>query len=311
MDDVQYVGFWARFWATMVDIVLLLMLIYPLFYLLYGSAFLERSCEFSLVNSVINFILPFLAVMFLWKSKGATPGKMLIKATIVDEKTLQSPSTKQLFIRYWAYLLSALPLMLGYFWAGWDKKKQTWHDKLAHTVVIQPKKAYKKKSVGSYVAIGFGIFAIVLFSALMVIGFMLQSEVIPDGDLYTKDKLPQSVLRELRNKNLLHEDENLTYYQPESLFSYVDSATVFTQKGIRYFESDEQAEVIVWDFPFEEIGQLKLESESIALGIELVTMKIYDNDGMFEFANALSLRSGQAEAFMKDVQRTWEKNKRN
>ena len=310
MDELQYVGFWARFWATMVDIVLLLMLIYPLFYLLYGSAFLERAGDFTLVNNVINFLVPFIAVMFLWKSKGATPGKMLIKATIVDEKTLQAPSTKQLFIRYWAYLLSALPLMLGYFWAGWDKKKQTWHDKLAHTVVIQPQKAYKKKSLGSYVAIGFGIFAIVVFTALMAIGFMIQSGVIPDGDLYTKEKLPQSVLADLRSKNILQSDENLTYYQSESLFSYVDSATLFTQKGISYFESDEQGEIILWYFPFKDIGKLLLKSEKIALGIELITMEIYNNEGEFEFSNVLTPRSGQAEAFIEDVQRTWKAIKR-
>lgn len=307
MDDIQYVGFWSRFWATMVDIVLLLMLIYPLFYILYGEAFLERAGDFTLVNTVINFIFPFIAVMFLWKSKGATPGKMLIKATVVDEDTLEAPSTKQLFIRYWAYLLSALPLMLGYFWAGWDKKKQTWHDKLAHTVVIQPKKVQKKKSIGSYVAIGFGVFAIVVFSALMVIGAMLKSGVIPDGDLYTKEKLPQSVLRELRDKNLLYKEENLMYYQPESLFSYVESATVFTQKGIRYFESDEQGEIIVWDFPFKDIGKLVLKSEKIALGIELITMEIYNQEGEFEFANALTPRSGQADMFITDINKAWKK----
>jgi uncharacterized RDD family membrane protein YckC len=43
--------------------------------------------------------------------------------------------------RYFARILSALPLFLGYFWMIWDAEKQTWHDKLVGTVVV-PVDAY-------------------------------------------------------------------------------------------------------------------------------------------------------------------------
>lgn len=43
--------------------------------------------------------------------------------------------------RYFARILSALPLFLGYFWMIWDGEKQTWHDKLVGTVVV-PVDAY-------------------------------------------------------------------------------------------------------------------------------------------------------------------------
>jgi len=32
-----------------------------------------------------------------------------------------------------------LPLMLGILWVAFDPRKQGWHDKLAHTVVVRPK----------------------------------------------------------------------------------------------------------------------------------------------------------------------------
>jgi uncharacterized RDD family membrane protein YckC len=32
-----------------------------------------------------------------------------------------------------------LPLCLGIFWVGWDKRKQGWHDKIAGTLVIKEK----------------------------------------------------------------------------------------------------------------------------------------------------------------------------
>jgi uncharacterized RDD family membrane protein YckC len=43
--------------------------------------------------------------------------------------------------RYFARILSAIPLFLGYFWMLWDGEKQTWHDKLVSTVVV-PVDAY-------------------------------------------------------------------------------------------------------------------------------------------------------------------------
>ena len=258
MEDLQYVGFWSRFWASAVDVIILIIIIYPLFYMIYGSAFMERAGDFTLVNNLINYLLPFIAVIILWRSKGATPGKMLIKATIVDAESLGEPSMKQLIVRYFAYIVSAVPLFLGYFWAGWDKKKQTWHDKLAHIVVVQPKKTPKKKSIGSYIAIGFGVFAIVIFTGLMAIGFMLQTEMMPDGDLYDAKKIPSNVTLELLEKGVLHNGEVVNYYQPEGTFSFTNSGTVFTDENIRYFETDENDKVLIWDYPFAKINNYSL-----------------------------------------------------
>ena len=61
---------------------------------------------------------------------------MLIKAHIVDVKTLQKPSTGQCVGRYFGYYVSILALFFGFIWIGFDKRKQGWHDKLAGTVVI-------------------------------------------------------------------------------------------------------------------------------------------------------------------------------
>jgi uncharacterized RDD family membrane protein YckC len=42
-------------------------------------------------------------------------------------------------IRYFASILSALILGLGYFWVVFDGRKQSWHDKFAGTVVVRRK----------------------------------------------------------------------------------------------------------------------------------------------------------------------------
>ncbi len=65
---------------------------------------------------------------------------MAIRAKVVDAKTGGVPSVGQCIGRYFAYILSAIPLCLGYIWVAFDPKKQAWHDKLAETVVVRPKK---------------------------------------------------------------------------------------------------------------------------------------------------------------------------
>ena len=39
--------------------------------------------------------------------------------------------------RYFGRILSAFPLLLGYFWMLWDGRQQTWHDQLASTLVVK------------------------------------------------------------------------------------------------------------------------------------------------------------------------------
>ena len=40
------------------------------------------------------------------------------------------------FLRWIGYMLSSLPLNLGFLWVAFDARKQGFHDKLAGTVVI-------------------------------------------------------------------------------------------------------------------------------------------------------------------------------
>jgi uncharacterized RDD family membrane protein YckC len=40
-------------------------------------------------------------------------------------------------LRYVGYMVSAIPLYLGFFWILWDPKHDAWHDKIAKTKVIK------------------------------------------------------------------------------------------------------------------------------------------------------------------------------
>jgi len=139
-NDLKYVGFWKRTVAVLVDTFLIILVTLPILIWVYGIEYLNNEhMEKGSFDFIINYVFPTIAVILLWKYYQATPGKMIFKATIVDEKTGGKPSLRQLIIRYLGYIISTIPLGLGFFWIAFDKKKQSFHDKLSKTVVIQPK----------------------------------------------------------------------------------------------------------------------------------------------------------------------------
>ncbi|HEX9571297.1 MAG TPA: RDD family protein [Burkholderiales bacterium] len=105
---------------------------------IYGRRYVQLASQGQtlLFDVLVQFVLPAVAAILFWRYRGATPGKMLVSARIVDAATLGAPSTGKLIGRYFAYIVSSI-FMLGFIWIAFDKRKQGWHDKLAGTVVIQ------------------------------------------------------------------------------------------------------------------------------------------------------------------------------
>lgn len=140
-NQLEYVGFWARVVATIIDAILLLIVTLPLLFAFYGSAYLtsENSVE-GPMDVLLTYVFPVVATVLFWYWKQAAPGKMAVSAKIVDARTGKEPSVGQYIGRYFAYVLSTIPFGLGFLWVAFDSKKQAWHDKLAGTVVVRPKK---------------------------------------------------------------------------------------------------------------------------------------------------------------------------
>lgn len=139
-EELEYVGFWLRVWASVIDTVLVSIILAPLLTWIYGADYWTSEDLFQgPVDLVINLILPAIAIVIFWINRQATPGKMAIRARIVDAKTGGKPTTGQLIGRYFGYYVSTIPLFLGLIWVGFDPRKQGWHDKLAGTVVVRPR----------------------------------------------------------------------------------------------------------------------------------------------------------------------------
>ncbi len=117
--DVVYltrVGFWIRFWATCLDQVLF--------------------CFFWMSLGPFAVVLPVAYYVAMWTWKGTSIGGIVLGIKVV--RTDGSPVNFAVaLVRSLSCIFSTLVLFLGFFWAGWDKEKQAWHDKIAGTIVVK------------------------------------------------------------------------------------------------------------------------------------------------------------------------------
>ncbi len=133
-----YAGFWIRVWAAIIDTVLLSLILFPILISAYGwEYFAPGALVTGPPDFLVSWVFPAIAVITFRILRSATPGKIVIGARIVDASPGARPSTAQCIGRYFGYFVSILPLGLGLVWVGIDSRKQGWHDKLAHTVVVR------------------------------------------------------------------------------------------------------------------------------------------------------------------------------
>lgn len=113
---------------------------------LYQSGVLSRFVANNLVQMAVLFLL----TAYCWHRWAATPGKMIMRLRVVDAVTEQPISDRQIALRLLGYIVSVIPPFIGTFWIAFDSRRQGWHDKIAHTVVITV--PWKKAKPGSAIA---------------------------------------------------------------------------------------------------------------------------------------------------------------
>jgi uncharacterized RDD family membrane protein YckC len=148
--DKHYGGFWRRFTAFSID-KFILTTIGIMFFFLGTVAFglgispydlagdpevlLVLGLKFMVIFQSVTLFLDMAYFTWFHSTTGQTPGKRLMGLRVVqDTGEALSPGTA--FLRWVGYILSALPSLMGFIWAAFDRRKQGWHDKVAGTVVI-------------------------------------------------------------------------------------------------------------------------------------------------------------------------------
>jgi uncharacterized RDD family membrane protein YckC len=89
------------------------------------------------LGSLVQLVLGLAYYAYLEGSpSGQTVGKRALNIRVIDFATGGAIGPARGLIRYLGRIISAIPCGLGYFWMLWDAEKQTWHDKIAATVVV-------------------------------------------------------------------------------------------------------------------------------------------------------------------------------
>ena len=122
-------GFWRRFVSAFID-GLVVGVVNAVVSVLVGASPGLRAL-LSLVISSAYFT-------FFHGRTGQTPGDAALAIRVVDlrDATGRPLGYARALTRWAGSILSAIPIFLGFFWMLWDDEKQTWHDKLAGSVVV-------------------------------------------------------------------------------------------------------------------------------------------------------------------------------
>jgi len=153
-------GFWPRWLAYLIDglVIFVLVFVYEMIILLAlmlaNKLGLENEAAMGVLTGDLSRGLTYGAkviLMFMFVGRvifpilyfvnseaglgQATLGKRALKLVVVDMDG--NRITKKVAVgRYLGKIISALPLLAGFFMAGWDQKKQALHDKMAKTMVV-------------------------------------------------------------------------------------------------------------------------------------------------------------------------------
>jgi uncharacterized RDD family membrane protein YckC len=154
---LAYAGFWIRFAAHLIDSIIIWI---PLGIILAAvvaptlgtihctvintNGFQSADCTglgaLAAASGVWWLVaLGVNAVYFvaLWSWLGQTLGQKLLGLHVVDTGTGARISVGRAIVRYIGFIISGWVLFIGLIWAGFDPRKQGWHDKMASTFVVR------------------------------------------------------------------------------------------------------------------------------------------------------------------------------
>lgn len=126
-------GFWLRVVATLVDGVILFL----------PNLLIQRSSSIVFGMEAAPFaafgINSFLALIYygpLQAFMQGTFGKRIVGLALVTEN-FEQLTLSQAMVRYAMSIVSGVTFGLGYLWVAWDENKQSWHDRVAGTLVLR------------------------------------------------------------------------------------------------------------------------------------------------------------------------------
>jgi uncharacterized RDD family membrane protein YckC len=137
---LAYAGFWIRFVAYLIDWLIQLAVVFLLGAISGGIVRTDPVTGVTTVNGgleALAFVVGIVYVVGFWAARSQTPGMMVLNLRIAREEDGGPLDLGRAAIRYLGYVIASLPFCLGLIWAGFDSRKQGWHDKIARTLVVR------------------------------------------------------------------------------------------------------------------------------------------------------------------------------
>lgn len=165
---VRRAGFLVRLIASLIDTIIIAIPLMALVSIISGGNYLDISgfekaldaaqngnsqMAFYYLNThnqtsfrwelLLEILMAFTVILFWKKWRGATPGKKIMGIEIVDATTFTEITNQQAITRFIGYIISSIPLGIGFLLPIFREDKKALHDILAGTCVIY----YKKKEI--------------------------------------------------------------------------------------------------------------------------------------------------------------------
>ena len=276
----KYASFGRRLMASLLDSII----ITPIYLL---TIFIGRNLlqiRIDKPNYLLNFIISGLYIVIFWASfGGATIGKKVfgIKIVKVDDQPINYPRS---ILRWLCYLISSLPLFLGFFWMLWDPKKQTWHDKIAGTKVVRTDD--KPRVIQAII-----VFIIIIFfyAAAFFIGFYSALTKATGTKSFSASikKITSSLKNEMNPEAKVHFDRYKTLLNR--------AKTIYNNQYLPILERERRIKPVADEFIGELISATQLDPKNPAIWSEFGHAYSWPNtkgtteDSLNSFKKALEL----------------------
>lgn len=128
-------GFWLRFLAHLCDGLNSLIVVLP--FQIVANLFTDSNSGTADLMSLLGTVASIYVLAYWTGSRGGSPLRVRLGVLVLDENDGSFIGTKRAVYRGLMSYVSQIVLLLGYFSMLWNPNKQTWHDRVARSVVVK------------------------------------------------------------------------------------------------------------------------------------------------------------------------------
>lgn len=138
-----YAGWWRRIGSALIDGLVLLAAAFPFLVLAGVTGELDATEDGSIQGGLFTalaYVAGIAAGVYNLVRQGRTGqtfGKSAVGTRLLKDADGTPVGAGRSILRYVLHLVDQIPLYLGYLWPLWDRKKQTFADKIMSTVVVR------------------------------------------------------------------------------------------------------------------------------------------------------------------------------